>query len=132
MQAPIQSPTAANLTPAQRDTYRAILARQATARHADLDQRRERGWSLARDAARQLRERFGVTEVWAFGSLVAGRGFHDRLDIDLAVRGLPVAVYLDAMVLLLSLDGDFLFDLVRLEDASEGLREQVLTEGAAL
>ncbi len=132
MQASIQSPTAANLTPAQRDAYRAILARQAAARHADLDQRRERGWALARDAARQLRERFGVTEVWAFGSLVAARGFHDRSDIDLAVRGLPIAVYLDAMVLLLSLDGDFLFDLVRMEDASEGLREQVLTEGKAL
>lgn len=63
---------------------------------------------------------------------MAGRGFHDRSDIDLAVRDLPVPSYLDAMVMLLCLDGDFLFDLVRLEDASTGLVEHILTEGVAL
>lgn len=132
MDSSIPTPTAATLTAAQQAAYRAGLTRHAETRQAALERRRKRGWMLARDAAGQLRERFGVSEVWAFGSLVAGRGFHDRSDIDLAVRDLPVASYLDAMVLLLCMDGDFLFDLVRLEEASAGLREQVLNEGVAL
>lgn len=126
------APTAATLTPAQQAVYRAGLARHAAGRQAALDRRRERGWALARDAARQLRERFAVSDVRVFGSLVAGRGFHDRSDIDLAVRDLPVASYLDAMVLLLCMDGDFLFDLVRLEDASAELSAHILTEGITL
>lgn len=126
------APTAATLTPDQQAAYRAGLARHAQIRQAALELRRERGWALARDAARQLRERFAVSDVRAFGSLVAGRGFHDRSDIDLAVRDLPVASYLDAMVLLLCMDGDFLFDLVRLEDASAELSAHILTEGVAL
>lgn len=125
-------PTAATLTPAQRAAYRSGLADRAAARQAAVDRRHARAWALAREAAGRLRERFGPLEIWAFGSLALGRGFHERSDIDLGVRGLPSRAYLDAVVLLLSLDNDFLFDLVRLEEAPEGLRASILSEGSAL
>ena len=129
---PSSSPTIASLTSEQLQSYRQGLKAQLEAKDAALAARREHGWAVAREGARCLREEFGATDVLVFGSVVTGRGFHQRSDIDLAARNVPRETYFKAVAALLNLDNDFLFDLVRLEDAPEGLREHILTEGIPL
>lgn len=71
----------------------------------------------------------GATGVWVFGSLVD----EDRApgDVDLAVSGLAPEQYFRALAELMHLFGGPV-DLVRLEEASETLRERIEQEGAAL
>jgi predicted nucleotidyltransferase len=80
-------------------------------------------------AAELLRAR-GATTVYVFGSVATGRT-GPRSDLDLAVTGLPVDRYFDALgALMRELPCDV--DLVRLEDAPESLHERVQNEGRPL
>lgn len=67
---------------------------------------------VAGSAARLLRERYGVSRVRVFGSLVHGRWFHPGSDIDLAVEGLKPADYWEAVTAVLFLDDQVTVDLV--------------------
>jgi predicted nucleotidyltransferase len=81
-------------------------------------------------AARDILRARGATAVYAFGSVATGRT-GPRSDLDLAVVGLPPALYFDALgELMRTLPCDV--DLVRLEDAPESLRERVRAEGRTL
>ena len=81
-------------------------------------------------AAALLRERFGVAEVWLFGSLATGRpNLHS--DVDLAVRGLAPERQFEAAGALAAVLPCSV-DLVRLEEAPPSLAERVVSEGRAL
>jgi predicted nucleotidyltransferase len=81
-------------------------------------------------ARRLLVDRHGARRVWLFGSLIAGQPTAES-DVDLAVEQLPSSAYFRALADLMALfQGPV--DLVRLEDASESLRERVLVEGREL
>lgn len=95
-------------------TLRAARIARTQREQQALAQRREVGWALARVAANLLVTRYGAQRVAVFGSLTDGH-WHSRSDIDLAVWGLPVAVYWDAVADLLNLDPEFEFDLVQAE-----------------
>ncbi len=81
-------------------------------------------------AATLLRERYGATRVWLFGSL-AGTHVRESSDVDLAVEGMAGSCYFAALTDLMTLFGAPV-DLVRLEEASPSLVERVLAEGSPL
>lgn len=60
-------------------------------------ERRARALELARRAARLLRERFGVEQVVAFGSLVHIEWFSRWSDIDLAAWNIPADQFFRAV-----------------------------------
>ena len=84
----------------------------------------------AREAARVLRDDFGATRTWLFGSLAWGDPHQDS-DVDLLVEGLPAARATEAERRVAALV-DAAFDLVLLEEAAPGLVERVLAEGVPL
>lgn len=80
-----------------------------------LSQRRSQGMEVARKAAALLKQTFGAERVVLFGS-VLGEDFHESSDLDLAVWGLPEALYFKAVAQLEGLDG-FAIDLVEAQHA---------------
>lgn len=104
-------------------------AAEAAGRRAE---RRKAAWTAAREAAELLRSRYGVTRVLVFGSLVDGRHFGERSDIDLAADGLRPGDHFEALGRLLRLSPDFEFDLVDLSACPPHIRLAALTEGVPL
>ena len=100
------------------------------ARRRRGDERALKLLSRTTEAKDLLRERYSARRVWLFGSLVAGQPTIDS-DVDLAVEGLPSAVYFNALADLMSLFHAPV-DLVRLEEAPGSLRARVLSEGREL
>lgn len=95
-------------------------------------ERAARARALLPALVRHLVERYGVRRVWLFGSL-AGAGFRERSDIDLAAEGLPAgAALFRAAAELDDLARPFTVDLVPLEDAREPVRERILACGELL
>jgi uncharacterized protein len=83
---------------------------------ADLEQRRQHGFEVAKTAAQVLKTEFAASRVVLFGSLLS-ENFHETSDLDLAVWGLPEKHYFKAVARLLSLI-DFEIDLVEVQLAS--------------
>jgi predicted nucleotidyltransferase len=79
--------------------------------------------------ARILKERFGVQNVYVFGSLAGHSPWHSRSDIDLAVEGLAPERYVSALSTLWQLLPDGLeLDLITLEDAPPELAARIRGE----
>ncbi len=55
---------------------------------AQMQQRQQKGWEVARQCARILKEQFGVQRVVLFGSMLSPEEMSPHSDIDLAVWGL--------------------------------------------
>ncbi len=110
---------------------RAALAREA-AHLQEAERRRETAWSLARRAARLLREEFGASRVIAFGSLAHGAWFGPRSDIDLAVEGVPADAFWRAWCALDRLGSTAEIDLIAIESAPESLLAEIAQQGVAL
>jgi len=85
-------------------------------RLVDLEQRRLRGFEIAKTAAQFLKTEFSASRVVVFGSLLS-ENFHETSDLDLAVWGLPEKSYFKAVAKLLSLS-EFEIDLVEVQYAS--------------
>ena len=104
-------------------------------RHAALqsrplfEERRQRGWEVARRAARWLRERYGATRVRVFGSLLYPSRFDFRSDIDLAVEGLDIKHYWEAVTHLYFFDDEISVELVDQDSCSETIWAVVGREG---
>lgn len=84
----------------------------------------------ASEARSLLVDRYGAQRVWLFGSLEAGQPTAES-DVDLAALGLESSVYFSALADLMALFRGPV-DLVRLEAASDSLRDRVLSEGREL
>ncbi len=94
------------------------------------DQRAHRLRALLPRARGVLVEVHGASTVRLFGSL-AGGGFREMSDVDLAVEGLDESRYFAALADLMALfDGPV--DLVRMETASDSLRDRIAVEGQAV
>lgn len=94
--------------------------------------RYQQGWKQARIAADILKTRYGVKQIFLFGSLLSPEAVHPNSDIDLAVWGLPLEHYSNAVgTLLLTVKG-FSVDIVRLETAQPSLKRSILQAGVEL
>jgi predicted nucleotidyltransferase len=112
-----------------RETALHLQALEAAERQRGQD-RAGRLLARAAEARQLLVGRHGAGRVWLFGSLVAGEPTAHS-DVDLAVEGLAGSAYFSALADLMALfQGPV--DLVRIEEASESLRERVLSEGREL
>ena len=94
-----------------------------------FEERRQRAWEVARRAASWLRERYGVTRVRVFGSLLYPSRFDSRSDIDLAVEGLDISNYWEAVTHLYFFDDAISVELVDQDSCSEALWAVVEHEG---
>ena len=122
---------ATSLTKAEMARYIATARQRQQLEQQQKEQRQRQGWKVARQAAALLKERFHVQQVWLFGSMLTLRRVHPHSDIDLAVKGLAPAQYLEAVVELLDLS-DFSVDLVQIEYAQPSLLETIEQQGIEL
>jgi predicted nucleotidyltransferase len=77
-----------------------------------MRQRQQRGWEVARQCARILKEQFGAQRVVLFGSLLEPQRMTWHSDLDLAVWGLPERDYFRAVATLIDVEPEFRVDLV--------------------
>ena len=84
----------------------------------------------ARDAARELKTRYGARKVTLFGSLaLAGACVSD---VDLAVEGLSPGAYWDAWAAAERIIGDRRVDVIEVETASASLKQAIERQGIEL
>ena len=115
-----------------REEYVEWLRRSATRARPEAEERLARAWPVARQAAQLLRERYGVLRVRVFGSLLHPGRFHTDSDVDLAVEGLAVDDYWDALADVLFLDDEISVDLVDPDTCPADIWAKVEREGVAL
>lgn len=113
-------------------TYKATAAARSAQAQKQAAVRFAQAWVLARKAAELLRTKYAAGRVRAFGSVACKELFHLQSDVDLAVWGLPEAVYFKAIADLLGLNPQISVDLVRIEDVSDNLLRHILSEGVEL
>lgn len=94
--------------------------------------REEEAWAEARAVASWLRKKYGVSQVYLYGSLAWG-GFWEHSDIDLLVEGFPKEGDFWAMQAGADrVGGPFPVSIVLEEDAVPSLREKAKTKGVKL
>lgn len=108
------------------------LRQAASRRPAIKDELYAHAFEVAQTAAQLLRERYGVSRVRVFGSLVHAERFHEDSDIDLAVEGLKIDDYWEAVTSILFLDEQFPVELVDRATCSPDMWEVVEREGIDL
>jgi predicted nucleotidyltransferase len=87
--------------------------------------------SEAKRISSLLTEKFQVSSIYLFGSLVWGDHITPETDIDLAISGFePGKLY--KIIGFVELETQFSFDLIDLNGALPALRERILTEGELL
>ena len=126
--------TALDLSPEDLKKYRpldAIKKRRAKF-SAEIVSRRGRAMSVARKAAKLLRDEFGAKEVILFGSLARHGSFSLYSDIDLAVRGIAPEKFYAAISAMMDVSGDFKIDLVEPEDCSPAMLKNIEKDGKSL
>jgi len=96
----------------------------------EREERRGRLLAAAHAAARVLRDEFGATRVWLFGSLTRP-WFHEASDVDLAVEGVALDRIGAAWDRATEVIGSSV-DLVAIEEADESLRARILDSGELL
>lgn len=93
------------------------------------ESRRQQAQAAAEACIHVLKERFGVRQVYVFGSLAGQSPWHSRSDIDLAVEGLAPDKYIPALSTLWELLPEGLeLDLITLETAPPELVARVKGE----
>jgi predicted nucleotidyltransferase len=82
----------------------------------EMKQRQKKGLDAAKKCANFLKEKYGVTKVILFGSLLNYEKMTPHSDIDLAVWGLPEKDYFKAVGFLLEIADNFSIDLVEIQN----------------
>jgi predicted nucleotidyltransferase len=123
------SRTALELSPQEWKAYKPAQTYQET---PDIAARKERGWKLAREAARLLKENFKAGRVMVFGSLAQETGFTRWSDIDLAAWGIPPERYYAAVAAVTGLSAEFKLDLIDPKSCRPSLKEAIEREGVDL
>jgi predicted nucleotidyltransferase len=85
--------------------------KQSALRDDDNEERYQHAWEVAKKAAKLLRERYAVNRVRVFGSLTHKGSFHQGSDIDLAVEGLKISDYWEALTSVLFLDDQIFVEI---------------------
>jgi predicted nucleotidyltransferase len=126
--------TALDLTPEELKKYhpREAFRRRRAETRVEVAKRRRRALTVARKAAKLLKEKFGAKEVILFGSLARRGSFNLYSDIDLAERGISSDNYLTAMEAVLYMNAEFKIDIVDPEFCSPAMREEIEKDGKKL
>lgn len=92
--------------------YRQSAQQRAARKTERLQARYELAISIAKQAAKVLKQEFQAQKVILFGLMVAWQNTHLHSDIDLAVWGMPEDSIYKAVARLISLDNRIKIDLV--------------------
>jgi uncharacterized protein len=109
------------LSTSKLDEYRKTAIRRQKVRISKAKTRREKGWELARKAAKLLRTRFQAKRVAVFGSLLHEARFTRWSDIDIAVWGIPADQTFRAIGAVMDLDSSVELNLVDVNTCSTSL-----------
>lgn len=122
------------LTDQEREMYLEQWNKRARRERKEIAQQQQQAMELADQCAMELQDRFNVLQVYLFGSLARGDGFHKNTDLDLAIEGLDPEAYWDAYRLCVDpqLTDSYPLDLVRLETASDSLKSRIKRLGRPL
>lgn len=125
------TPSKTDLAPDELEAFAAAWKQRARQDKEAERRRVEAAMGEARRAAKLLAERYGVTRVLLFGSLVSHRRFRPESDIDLAVEGLAPERFFTADA---ELAGEISFpiDLKVLSDFPSESRARIEREGVVL
>jgi len=116
----------------QMERYRHTARVRWQAKRKRGDQRRERAWQLARQAATLLKKECGVQRVVLFGSFIHPDRFTQWSDIDLAAWGLIASNWLQAIGAVRALSDDVDLNLVDVACCSDELLAAIEKEGVTL
>lgn len=83
----------------------------------DMKKKQKEGLKIAKKCANFLKNKYGVTKVVLFGSLLNYKNMNHNSDIDLAVWNLSETDYFKAVGFLLEIVDDFSIDLVEIQNA---------------
>ena len=95
-----------------------------------IEQRKQKALKAAKDIANMLKDKYGVSNVVLYGSLVNGR-FDDYSDIDLYVEGLGEG-YFTALHEAQMIAGDIEVSIACSTDVLESLRKNIQLTGVKL
>jgi predicted nucleotidyltransferase len=104
------------------ETRQEIIAEVLAAREnreqflLEMKQRQKKGLDVAKKCTNFLKEKYGVTKMILFGSLLNYEKMTPHSDIDLAVWGLPEKDYFKAVRFLLEIADSFSIDLVEIKN----------------
>ena len=116
----------------QMDVYRATARRRYLEEQAAVKAREKSAWELARQATQLLKERFGVTRIMLFGSLVHPGAFTLHSDVDIAAWGLRPEDTLRALGAVADLSKEIELNLVDVATARPAILQAILSEGVTL
>ena len=119
---------AQDLSTSKLDEYRKTAMRRQKVRISKAKNRREKGWKLARKAAKVLRTQFQVKRVAVFGSLLHEARFTRWSDIDIAVWGLSPDQTFRAIGAVMDLDSSMELNLVDVNTCSRSLLKAIEQE----
>lgn len=128
------SKTVLELTPQEWQRYHPaqVMARRKREQQPQIEQRKQRAWRVARQAAKLLRKEFGAEKVVLFGSLSHEAWFTPWSDIDLATWGIPADQFYRAVGKIAEFNDEFRIDLVDPENVPPSLQEEIESEGRPL
>jgi predicted nucleotidyltransferase len=126
------SKTADQLTAEEVRHYLAAVRRQEEDKKLALERRIQRARELAQEAARTLRDKYGVQRVVLFGSLAQPETFTRWSDVDIAAWGLTAENFLQAMNDVASLDSEIEVNLVDIATVKSTLLEYIQRHGQDL
>jgi len=126
--------TALELSPQEWQRYHPaeVIEQRKRQDAAHMQQRKQRAWQLARQAAQMLRHDFGAQKVAVVGSLAHDAWFTPWSDIDLAAWGIPSDRFYAAAGTVAELSTEFKIDLIDPETARPMLRTIIEHEGHEL
>jgi predicted nucleotidyltransferase len=120
------------LPPDKIDQYRRTAVRRQKARAQKIKVRMDKGWKLARKAAKILREQFDVKRVVVFGSLLHEKRFTEWSDIDIAAWGIPPEQTFRAIGAVMDLDSTLTINLVDVNTCPPSLLKAIEQDGKDL
>ena len=121
--------TAKDLTPEEIREYQKFLTKREEKKKEYLLQRYQEAWSVAKEAAKLLYNKYRAKKIVVFGSLKDPFYFNKWSDIDLAVWGITPDMYFKAVAEIISLSSKFKIDIIDPEDCNDSLRKMIEKEG---
>lgn len=121
-----------DLSPDKLEEYRLTAIRRQKVRVAKVKARREKGWKLARKAAKILRQQYHAERVAVFGSLLHELRFTPWSDVDIAAWGIPPDQTFRAIGAVMDLDPSLEINLVDVNTCTPALLKAIEQEAMDL
>jgi predicted nucleotidyltransferase len=121
-----------DLSPIEIAKYRATALSIREQEKADTERLRIKGWQIAREAVRMLRDKFHVSRIVVFGSLVHEGRFTRSSDVDIAAWGIDPEDTFRAIGAVMDLDPDIAINLVDVNTARPSLLKVIEKDGVDL